>query len=92
MFWYVPEDREYGPRILDPSQSVHDQPIAVAPVLHCPWCGKKLPPSLKALRLQRLEALDLSPDDPDLPEKWRADQWWREEGLWPDKAPKEHAI
>jgi len=87
MFWYVPEDREYGPRILDPSQSVHDQPIAVAPVLHCPWCGKKLPPSLKALRLQRLEALDLSPDDPDLPETWRTDQWWREEGLWPDKAP-----
>jgi len=89
MFWYVPWDREYGPRILDMNQMVVSQPIKVAAVPYCPCCGKKLPPSLKALRLQRLEALGLSPDDPDLPETWRTDQWWREEGQWPDKPPKD---
>ena len=92
MFWYMPQDREYGIRILNPRQKVHDQTIEVAAVPYCPWCGKKFPPTLKALRLQRLEALGLSPDDPALPEKWRTDQWWREEGLWPDAMPKDGAF
>lgn len=71
---YIPEYREFGIRILDGGTSF--QVIAF-----CPWCGVRLPESLRDEWLKRLGALGMGPDDPALPESLQSDSWWRAEGL-----------
>jgi len=82
---YLPQTREYGIRILDLDKPVDYQPIRIMPFHYCPWCGDKLPSSLREEWETRLKAEGLEPDDPcvptNLPEHWGTDQWWRAEGL-----------
>lgn len=51
---YLPWQREFGIRILDPSKPADFQPLEIEPILFCPYCGEKLPESLKAERDRRL--------------------------------------
>ena len=85
MTFYLPQTREYGVRILELSETVDYQPIRIMPFHYCPWCGDKLPSSLRDAWEARLRAEGLEPDDPNvptnLPEHWGTDQWWRAEGL-----------
>jgi hypothetical protein len=90
MFWYVPEDREYGFRILDLSKPADHQPIKVFAAHYCPWCGTRLPESLKAERRRRLKALGIDPDadtkksrrtPSKIPPEFRDETWWRDAGL-----------
>jgi len=85
MIAYLPQTREYGVRILDLDEPVDYQPIRIMPIHYCPWCGDKLPSSLREEWETRLKAEGLEPDDPciptNLPEHWGTDQWWRAEGL-----------
>lgn len=69
---YVPKFREYGIRVLDGGSSF----IAIR---FCPWCGKKLPASLRDEWFSRLENLNLEPDDPKVPEELLDDSWWRKQ-------------
>ena len=66
--------REYGLKILDGG-------TAVQTIGYCPWCGKKLPPSLRDVWYKRLEQLGLEPGDPAIPEEMRNDSWWKALGL-----------
>ena len=48
-------------------------------IQYCPWCGKKLPDSLREKWFDELEKLGY--DDPlndDIPEKFKSDKWYRE--------------
>ena len=51
----------------------------------CPWCGTKLPRSLRPEWEKRLSDAELVADDPcvptNLPENLATDSWWRKEGL-----------
>ena len=57
---YNPKFREYGIPILDGGSSV-------LLVKFCPWCGIRLPDSLRAEWFDRLEELGLEPEDEALP-------------------------
>lgn len=52
---------------------------------HCPWCGEKLPTSLRDEFFDRLEELGLEPNDLDVPLDLRSDAWWR---IRPDVPPR----
>jgi hypothetical protein len=65
--------REYGIRILDGGN-------ALQRISFCPWCGSKLPASLRDLWFARLDSLGLEPDDPRVPEEMKTDAWWRDIG------------
>jgi hypothetical protein len=57
---------------------VHDGSSSVVSILFCPWCGTKLPESLRARWFAELEALGF--DDPgvqDIPERYNTDAWYR---------------
>ena len=55
----------------------------VTRILHCPWCGSKLPASVKEEWYQTLYALGYSdPGNDHLPEEFNSDKWWR------DRLPK----
>lgn len=54
---------------------------------HCPWCGEKLPASLGDRWVDELAKLGFDDpfvqrhSDPDFPEKYKTDAWWRERNI-----------
>ncbi|CCQ74787.1 protein of unknown function [Magnetospira sp. QH-2] len=89
MYWYLPHTREYGFRIIDPEQRVDFQPIRILPAPYCPWCGTRLPSSLRTQWEERVRNRGLDPDDlvashppPEgWPEELTTSAWWKNEGL-----------
>jgi hypothetical protein len=67
---YVDHFREYGVRILDGGTSFQLMTF-------CPWCGCKLPPSVRDAWFEKLDELGLEPEDPAVPEEMKSDSWWR---------------
>ena len=56
---------------------IHDGGRSSVRITHCPWCGTKLPESLREEWFDRLDRLGLEPGDPAIPESMRSDDWWR---------------
>jgi len=48
---------------------------------YCPWCGTRLPMSLRDAWFDRLDDLGLEPGDSGIPENMTSSQWWIESGL-----------
>ena len=67
---YTPKFREYGISVLDGGSSY----ICVN---YCPWCGHTLPTSLRDQWFELLDREGLECDDPDLPEPFQSDLWWK---------------
>jgi hypothetical protein len=65
---YVPKFREYGLPYPD-SESYQL-------INFCPWCGARLPASLRDEWFDRLSELGLEPEDPGVPAQMRTDEWW----------------
>ena len=66
---YVPKFREYGIRILDGGTSFQI-------LIFCPWCGKKLPESLRDIWFDKLEHLGIDPSGNDIPPEYSDAHWW----------------
>ena len=57
---------------------IHDGGTSAIDIAFCPWCGTKLPESLRERWFAELQALGY--DDPlaqDIPEKYKSDEWYR---------------
>jgi hypothetical protein len=61
--------REWGVSLVDGGTS------ALA-ITFCPWCGERLPASLRAAWFDRVESLGLEPGDPEIPIELASDRWW----------------
>ena len=78
---YGPLFREYGISELEDG----DPGIVQQRMFHCPWCGGKLPESLRSEWFERIRAMGLDDidifseiaDDPRIPEEMKSDAWWR---------------
>ena len=68
---YVGEFREYGIRVLDGGSSY-------IVIRFCPWCGQKLPSSLRDEWFNEIERLGLDATSPNIPASLASDQWWRD--------------
>ncbi|WP_425471236.1 DUF6980 family protein [Xylanimonas allomyrinae] len=44
---------------------------------YCPFCGTRLPTSMRTAWFDRLEDLGLDPDDLKVPAEMSSDRWWR---------------
>lgn len=66
---YMDKYRTYGIVYLDGGCSYQK-------IMFCPWCGSKLPESLRDEWFNRLEALGLEPED-ELPDELKSDRWWK---------------
>lgn len=76
---YYPIAREYGiPLYYSP---------AMQRLIYCPWCGEKLPKSLRDKFFEILEKeYNVEPEfdvkeDPNVPEEFKSDAWWKKRGL-----------
>lgn len=70
---YTPHLREHG-------LLIHDGGGSTVEIRFCPWCGDRLPASLRDRFFEELAARGLSPGDPR-PAELRDDRWWRALGL-----------
>jgi hypothetical protein len=66
---YSPRFREYG-------LIVHDGGTAVSGIRFCPWCGARLPESLRDRWFAELEALGIDPGGGEVPQRFRSAEWW----------------
>lgn len=67
---YLPKFREYGFEYLDGGTSFQQ-------ILFCPWCGARLPVSLRDEWFNRLEALGIDTlMCTDIPIKFQTSEWW----------------
>lgn len=64
---YVPKYREYG--------IMHQNGGSYQMIDFCPWCGEKLPASLRNEWFVRLDDLGFEPED-CIPENMKSDAWW----------------
>lgn len=67
---FIPKFREYGLQILDGGTSFQ--------VLNfCPWCGARLPPSLRDRWFDEMERMGLDPSNPDaIPDEYKDHHWY----------------
>ncbi len=72
--YYDPCDRSYY------IESENKKSVYV--IEYCPWCGTKLPTYLGGVMVDYiLEAGYEGFDDPNLPEEFKTDEWWKKRGL-----------
>lgn len=105
MISYLPWTREYGIRILDPRRAADYQRLRIRPILFCPWCGRKLPDSLRPKLREILSQRAYPVRDPEVDAspalytayEYASELWWRKYKMRPirrklSKAEKrEHA-
>lgn len=63
--------REWGLELNDGGTSV----LAIS---HCPWCGVRLPISLRDRWFEEVEALGFEAGDPEIPLRYASSHWWAE--------------
>ena len=66
---YSPKFREYGILYLDGGSSFQI-------INYCPWCGNRLPESLRSEWFEKIEEMGMEPDDPEIPKELLSDEWW----------------
>lgn len=95
MIAYLPWTREYGIRVLDPFVPADYQHLRIQPILYCPWCGEKLPASLREEWRNQFSPDDFTIPDPEIDASpppyashWLSSElWWRKSR----RAPTSHA-
>ena len=68
---YIPCFREYGIK----TEQSEDMILLMS---YCPWCGQKLPHSLRDECAEELGKIGFDLFDDNIPERFKTDQWWRE--------------
>ncbi|OOG39828.1 hypothetical protein [Polaromonas sp. A23] len=69
----------YSPKFNEYALIVHDGGASGVVIAYCPWCGSKLPASLRERWFNELETLGF--DDPfvqNIPGKYRTEDWYRD--------------
>lgn len=66
---YSAKFREYGIRILDGGSSYVE-------IHYCPWCGRKLPGSLRREWMKQVRKLGFEPGDKGIPERFHSARWY----------------
>ena len=75
---YSPKFREYG-------LTVHDGGSSSCGIQFCPWCGVRLPESLRGRWFAEMERLGVDPWEGDVPEEFRSAAWWAGRPAEPDR-------
>lgn len=73
LVFYSPALREYG--LFDHDRS-GEGTTSVSGIGFCPWCGARLPGSLRDRWFEEVEALGIDPGGDEVPERFRSSAWW----------------
>jgi hypothetical protein len=67
---------QYSPKLREYGLIVHDGGCSSILIAFCPWCGAKLPESLRDRWFDELERLGIDPVHDEVPETHRSSTWW----------------
>jgi hypothetical protein len=67
---------QYSPKLREYGLIIHDGGRSTTLITFCPWCGAKLPESLRDRWFAELEQLGLDPAQEQVPEAYRSSLWW----------------
>jgi hypothetical protein len=67
---------EYSPRFREFGMMIHDGGASSLNIYYCPWCGSKLPDSLRDEWFAEMERLGIDPAEDEVPEEFRSSAWW----------------
>jgi hypothetical protein len=68
---------EYSAKFREYGLIVHDGGGSSISIEYCPWCGVKLPESLRDLWFDELESQGFeSPFEDAVPDKYKTDEWY----------------
>lgn len=65
----------YDPRFGEYGLIIHDGGRSSVSIAFCPWCGTRLPASLRDRWFEEMEALGVDPWSDDIPEAYRSGAW-----------------
>ena len=65
---FLPKFREYCIRL--------KRAPAIATIQYCPWCGKRLPDSLRGVWFKKIEAMGFELGDPRIPSTYMSEEWY----------------
>jgi hypothetical protein len=68
---FMPKFREYGLRILDGGSSI-------LVIKFCPWCGQRLPESLRDIWFDKLEKMGVDPYGQKVPPEFSDERWYQD--------------
>lgn len=66
---YVDHLREYG-------LIIHDGGTSSLQIRFCPWCGARLPETLRDRWFEELARRGIDPWEDEIPESFRSSAWW----------------
>jgi len=66
---FIPRFREYGISYADSGRSIIS-------IQFCPWCGKKLPPSLREKWFEEIDAAGIDEAKDPIPERLKTEAWY----------------
>jgi hypothetical protein len=66
---YIPKFREYGILYSDGTSDIQL-------IRYCPWCGTRLPESLRGEWFDAIETMGLEPDDENIPKEYLSEEWY----------------
>jgi predicted RNA-binding Zn-ribbon protein involved in translation (DUF1610 family) len=66
---YSQRFREYG-------LIIHDDGSSVYSIRYCPWCGAKLPESMRDRWFAELEQMGIDPSTDEVPVAFQSSAWW----------------
>lgn len=74
----------YNDRLREYSVAVLDGGSSGVVLFYCPFCGAKLPDSVRDEWFDELDRLSLEPNSSDIPTELLGGEWWRSRGQGPD--------
>jgi hypothetical protein len=67
---------EYSDRFREYGILLHDDEASYVHIRFCPFCGVRLPESLRDRWFDELKRLGVDPDSADVPEPYLSSKWW----------------
>lgn len=75
---------EYEPVLREYSIIASESGNVIQEIYFCPWCGEKLPPSLRKEWYEEIVGrLGLDPDEDEdkIPAEFKSEEWWKKRKL-----------
>ncbi len=66
----------YEPRFQEYGMIIHDGGTASCRIRFCPWCGARLPDSLRNKWFEEMQRRGIDPAEGEVPEEFRSAAWW----------------
>jgi hypothetical protein len=70
---------QYSAKLREYGIIVHDGGSSTCSIHFCPWCGARLPDSLRDRWFEEMDRLGIDPWKGEIPEAFQSSAWWEDQ-------------